>query len=82
MAQVPVRQVREGGPTFEVYGFAQVDYIQDFNRVDPAWEAAMRPSKIPTTDGQFGEDGQSIFSVRQSRLGARRASRSAARTCS
>jgi hypothetical protein len=70
VAQVPVRQVREGGPTFEVYGFAQVDYIQDFNRVDPAWEAAFRPSKIPTTDGQFGEDGQSIFSVRQSRLGA------------
>lgn len=55
--------------TFEVYGFAQVDYIQDFNRVDPDWEATLRPSKIPTTDGQFGDDGQSTISVRQSRFG-------------
>ena len=56
-------------PGFEVYGFAQLDYIQDFNRVDPAWEAALRPSKIPTADGVFGGDGQSIVSARQSRFG-------------
>ena len=31
----------------------------------------MRPSRIPTVGGQFGSDGQSIFSVRQSRLGAK-----------
>jgi hypothetical protein len=54
---------------FEVYGFAQLDYIQDFNRVDPAWEASLRPSKIPTIDGIFGGDGQSIVSVKQSRFG-------------
>jgi hypothetical protein len=56
-------------PSFEIYGFAQVDYIQDFNRVDPLWEATLRPSKIPTHDGQFGDDGQSIISARQSRFG-------------
>ncbi|MGZ8350832.1 MAG: DcaP family trimeric outer membrane transporter [Allosphingosinicella sp.] len=55
----------------EVYGFAQMDAIQDFDRVDPDWEATLRPSKIPTTEGQFGSDGQTIFSVRQSRLGVR-----------
>lgn len=55
---------------FEVYGFAQLDYIQDFNRVNPAWDDTLRPSRIPTEDGQFGGDGQSIFSVKQSRLGA------------
>ena len=54
---------------FEVYGFAHFDYIQDFNRVDPAWAATLRPSKIPTTDGVFGSDGQAILSARQSRLG-------------
>jgi hypothetical protein len=54
---------------FEIYGFAQADYIQDFNRVDPAWDATLRPSKIPTTAGQFGSDGQSIISVRQTRFG-------------
>jgi DcaP outer membrane protein len=55
----------------EVYGFVQLDAIQDFKRVDPDWDATLRPSRIPTTDGQFGGDGQSIFSVRQSRLGAK-----------
>lgn len=54
---------------FEIYGFAQLDYIQDFQRVDPDWDASMRPSRIPTEDGAFGGDGQAIFSVRQSRLG-------------
>ena len=55
--------------TFDVYGFAQLDYIQDFNRVDPLWESSLRPSKIPTQDGQFGGDGQSIVSIKQSRFG-------------
>ena len=39
------------------YGFAQADYIQDFGRVDPDWEDTLRPSRIPTTDGAFGDDG-------------------------
>ena len=56
---------------FEVYGFAQLDYIQDFNRVNPNWEATLRPSRIPTEEGVYGGDGQSIASVRQSRLGVK-----------
>src|SRR5436190_16481755 len=55
----------------ELYGFVQLDAIQDFNRVDPDWEASLRPSKIPTSAGKFGSDGQSIFSVRQTRLGVK-----------
>ncbi|WP_200943066.1 DcaP family trimeric outer membrane transporter [Altererythrobacter sp. Root672] len=55
----------------ELYGFAQVDLIQDFNRVNPSWDATLRPSKIPTTEGQFGSDGQFIASARQSRLGVK-----------
>jgi hypothetical protein len=57
--------------SFEVYGFAQLDYIQDFRRVDPAWEDTLRPSKIPTTEGVFGGDGQAIVSIKQSRFGVR-----------
>jgi hypothetical protein len=57
------------GPKFEVFGFAMLDYIQDFKRVNPAWDATLRPSRIPTVDGQFGSDGQSILSARQSRFG-------------
>lgn len=64
MAQEPEKK-------FEVYGFLQTDYIQDFKRVDPAWDATLRPSKIPTDDGLFGSDGQSLISVRQSRFGVK-----------
>jgi hypothetical protein len=59
----------EKRPSFEIYGFAQTDYIQDFKRVDQNWDATLRPSRIPTTKGAFGGDGQSIISVRQSRFG-------------
>lgn len=58
-------------PTFEIFGFAQVDYIQDFNRVNPDYDAMLRATKIPTTKGEFGSDGAAIFSARQSRLGLR-----------
>lgn len=60
----------EDAKQFNVYGFAHFDYIQDFNRVDPAWAATLRASKIPTTSGTYGSDGQAILSTRQSRLGA------------
>lgn len=56
---------------FEVYGFLQADYIQDFKRVNPAWDATLRPSKIPTEDGLYGSDGQALVSVNQSRFGVR-----------
>ena len=56
-------------PHVEVYGFVQADYIQDFDRVDNAWKDTLRPSKIPTIDGLFGDDGQASISAKQSRLG-------------
>lgn len=59
----------ESGAKLEVYGFAQADYIQDFRRVNPAWDDTLRPSRIPTTPGTFGTDGQALISARQSRFG-------------
>lgn len=61
----------EDGKSFEIYGFAMLDYIQDFGRVNPDWEDTLRPSRIPTDDEQFGDDGQASFSVKQSRLGVK-----------
>ena len=62
---------RQSDNNLEVYGFAQVDAIQDFKRVNPNWDATLRPSRIPTTEGQYGSNGQTVFSVRQSRLGVK-----------
>ena len=61
----------EGEKSFEVYGFAQLDYTQDFGRVNPDWEDALRPSRIGIDEEQYGDDGQSSFSVKQSRLGVK-----------
>jgi hypothetical protein len=55
--------------SFEIYGFGQADFIYDTKRVDPDWDDAFRPSKIPTTEGVFGSDGQTSISVKQSRFG-------------
>jgi hypothetical protein len=56
---------------FEVYGFAQLDAGYDFKQIDPDWFDVMRPVKLPASRNQFGVDGNTFFSVRQSRLGAK-----------
>jgi hypothetical protein len=70
-AASPVTRAQEGTRSFEIYGFAQLDWIQDSKRVDPNWEDAFRPSKIATPEGQFGTNGQSSLSVKQSRFGVK-----------
>jgi hypothetical protein len=69
LAGVVLTTAAHAAPAFTIYGFVQLDYIYDVHRMDPAWEDAFRPSKIPTTEGLFGSNGQSAFSVKQSRLG-------------
>jgi hypothetical protein len=69
-ASVP-SHANEASGTFEVYGFAQADFITDVGgRLDPAWDDAFRPSKI-CLDGACGSDGQSSISVKQSRVGVK-----------
>jgi hypothetical protein len=56
----------------EFYGQVMLDAIYDFKRMNPEWNATLRPSQIPVAcpgDPGCGKDGASIFSVRQSSLG-------------
>ena len=53
----------------QLYGFVMADMIYDFKRVDPNWNDTLRVSTIATDAGQYGQDGEFIFGVRQSRLG-------------
>jgi len=65
-------EVRAAAPDtlrVEIYGFIQMDAIYDFDRVDPNWNATLRPSKIAVGTNQFGHDGETIFSVKQTRFG-------------
>jgi hypothetical protein len=58
--------------SFEIYGFAQLDAIQDFGRVDPDWVDTLRPSRIPVEDpNAFGSEGETSFSIKQSRFGVK-----------
>ena len=71
-APVLAQDTAESNVDFEVYGFAQVDLIADVDgRMNPDWKDAFRPSRIATPEGQFGSDGETSFSVKQSRLGAK-----------
>jgi type II secretory pathway pseudopilin PulG len=61
--------VAEKKLSMNVYGFVQADSIYDFKRVDPDWEDTLRVTTIPVESGTYGNDGDFLFSVRQSRLG-------------
>jgi hypothetical protein len=55
--------------TYDFYGFVQLDAIYDFNRMDPAWKDSLRPSKICSGEAGCGSDGETVYSVRQTRFG-------------
>src|SRR5436305_1916454 len=57
-------------PRIEVYGFGQADFIFDFKRNDPNWFDVNRPTKLPATPDEFGRNGHTWVSARQSRFGA------------
>ena len=58
----------------EFYGQAMLDAIYDADRMNPSWQATLRPSQIPVNcpgDPGCGKDGSYVMSVRQSSLGMR-----------
>jgi hypothetical protein len=57
--------------SMNVYGFVMADAIYDFKRVDSNWNDTLRVTTVPTQSGTYGGDGDFVFSVRQSRLGAK-----------
>jgi hypothetical protein len=61
----------ESGKRLDVYGFAMLDMGYETGRTDPDWFDVLRPTKLPSFDGEFGEDGQTYAGVRQSRLGVK-----------
>lgn len=55
----------------QLYGHIQLDAIYDLDRVDPTWESTFRPSTIPTVPGEFGSDGNTTLSIKQTQLGTK-----------
>jgi hypothetical protein len=68
-AQAPA--AAEPGPRLDISGFAMLDMGYQTGQNDPAWFDVVRPTKLPSFKGQFGEDGRWFAGVRQSRLGVK-----------
>ena len=58
-------------PKFDIYGFAMMDTGYQSGQNDPNWFDVVRPTKLPSFDDEFGEDGRWFAGVRQSRFGAK-----------
>jgi hypothetical protein len=67
-AQAPPQDPK---PSLEIYGFAMLDFGQNFNTINPNWYDTMRLTRLPKFEGEFGKDGSTFAGVRQSRLGVR-----------
>lgn len=55
--------------TMELYGHVMTDVGYNFNQVAPDWFDVMRPTRLPSFKNEFGSNGNTYFSVRQSRIG-------------
>jgi len=59
------------GSSFDLYGFIMMDAGYDTKHVDPNWFDVLRVTKLPAFKDQFGSDGNTYFSVRQTRFGVK-----------
>jgi len=57
--------------SLDIYGFAMLDAGQDFKSIDPNWYDSLRPTKLPSPPGQFGQNGNTYLSIRQTRFGVK-----------
>jgi DcaP outer membrane protein len=57
--------------TMDIYGFIMLDMGHDFKTIDPDWFDTMRVTKLPSFEGQFGEDHDTFAGIRQTRFGVK-----------
>jgi hypothetical protein len=57
--------------SMDIYGFVMTDVGYNANQIDPNWYDVIRTTKLPAYKNQFGPDGNTYFSVRQTRFGVK-----------
>ena len=67
----PSPQNTQPKPWLDIYGFVMLDAGYDFRQVDPNWFDVVRTTKLPSVRDEFGANGNTYFSVRQTRFGAK-----------
>jgi len=55
--------------SMEIYGFIMLDAGYNFDQIHPDWYNVVRPTKLPAFKNQYGANGNTYFSVWQTRLG-------------
>jgi len=50
--------------SLDIYGFAMLDAGQDFKSIDPNWYDSLRPTKLPSPPGTFGQNGNARGHIR------------------
>jgi len=61
----------EAKPRMDIYGFAMLDMGYQSKQNDANWFDVLRPTKLPSFENEYGEDGRYFAGVRQSRLGVK-----------
>jgi len=59
------------GAHSSVYGFVMMDAGYNTKAVDPQWFDVQRPTKLESFNNQFGKEGSTFFSARQTRFGVK-----------
>ena len=70
---VPVGATAQN-PSMDIYGFAMLDMGHNFRTIHPDWFDTMRVTRLPSFEGQFGENNSTFAGVRQTRFGVRTSS--------
>jgi hypothetical protein len=55
----------------DLYGFVMTDVGYRTGAIDPDWFDVIRPTKMPAYENEYGADGNTYFSVRQTRFGVK-----------
>src|SRR4029079_8741289 len=55
----------------DIYGQIMTDAGYNFNQVNPLYFDVMRPSQLPSFKNEYGTDGNTYYSIRQSAMGFR-----------
>ena len=67
----PAQKPALGGTTLDIYGFVMLDSGYDFRTTNPDWYDVVRPTKLPSFNGEFAPEGNVYASVRQTRFGVK-----------
>jgi DcaP outer membrane protein len=69
LGAAPASAAEVGDTTLDLYGFAMLDTGYQAGQNDPDWFDVVRPTKLPSFEDEFGQDGEWFASVRQTRFG-------------